>query len=48
MKELKLVPAEFYHHMAPKLPEPVIAFGLCFDEHKDILLVYEEEELEAA
>lgn len=38
-----LVPAEYYLHVAPRLPIPEMAYGLCFDEHKDVLLVYENE-----
>ena len=48
-REIQLLKFEFYHRMAETLPVPVIAYGVYHDEHRDVILVYEEElEAEAA
>ena len=43
-KELKLIKLEFCHRMAEALPVPAMAYGLCEDENREVLLVYEEEQ----
>lgn len=42
-RELRLIKFEYFHRMAETLPVPVKAYGLCEDENRDVLLVYEEE-----
>ncbi len=39
---------EWYHFKAPTIPVPEKAFGLCFDENRDVLLLYPDEEIEDA
>lgn len=39
---------EVYHDKAPALPVPVAAYGMCHDEERVVLLVYEDEIKEAA
>ena len=47
-RELKLLKFEFYHRMAETLPVPVIAYGVCHDEERVVLMVYEDDYQEAA
>lgn len=47
-KELKLIKLEFCHRMAEALPVPAMAYGFCFEDNRDVLLVYEEELEKAA
>lgn len=42
-RQLKLLKFEFYHRMAEILPVPVKAYGLCDEDNRDVILVYEEE-----
>jgi len=40
--ELKRIDFELYEQAARRLPMPKMAYGLCGDENRDVLLVYEE------
>jgi hypothetical protein len=40
--ELKKIEFELYDKAARLLPLPKAAYGLCDDENRDVLLVYEE------
>lgn len=44
----RTVPFELYEHTAKHLPLPVNAFSFFDDEHRDVVLVYEENLEEAA
>ena len=46
-RELKLLKFEFFNTAKETIPVPVKAYGVCFEDNRDVLLVYEEE-LEAA
>ena len=43
-RELKLLKFEFFHKAAETIPVPVKAYGVYFEESRDVLLVYEEEQ----
>lgn len=39
----RTLPFEIYEHAARHLPLPVSAFSFFDDEHRDVVLVYEED-----
>lgn len=40
--ELIWIEAETYHDNVRELPVPVKAFGVCFEDNPDVILVYED------
>ena len=42
-RKLNLLKFEFFNKAMETIPVPVKAYGVCFEESHDILLVYEEE-----
>lgn len=45
---IKMEEFEWYEFRAPNLKVPLVAYGLCFEEGRDVLLLYPEEMEEAA
>ena len=46
--ELNLKRFEEMDLWAPNLKVPLVAYGLCFDEGRDVLLLYPDEEFDEA
>jgi len=45
--EQRLEKFEWLRYKAPTLPVPEKAYGLCFDDNRDVILLYPEEDVEA-
>ena len=47
---MQLIPVliEVYHDKAPATPVPVVAFGMCHDDERIVVMVYEDQSIKEA
>ena len=46
--QLNVVLLELYHDKVPVMPEPVMAYGVCHDEERVVVMIYEDALKDAA